>query len=138
VAVTSAAAAAACDKDVSCVGFNSGGWYKYQVSPVYTAVGLCLYTKTSTCQPVDGYTLSINSGLFGIDIGTGIGLDAEEAAAACNNHSECEGFNLVQSQNMYNLKAPGATIGSAGGVCLYQKKTNSKFNFVKLTVAPCY
>ncbi len=115
-------AAAACLKDVNCAGFSSDGWFKYQVMPVYSAVGLCLYTKTSTCLPVAGFTLSVYSEYYGGNIGAGNGLDPEEAAAACNNISLCQAFSLVPDQNSFYLKGPGAPIGIAGrGICLYTR-----------------
>ncbi len=42
---TMEAAAARCNADASCKGFNSGGWYKDSVTFVAASTHICLYIK---------------------------------------------------------------------------------------------
>ncbi|KAG2486922.1 hypothetical protein HYH03_014421 [Edaphochlamys debaryana] len=63
---TPAAAASACDIDVTCKGFNSDGYFKTVVAPASFALCKCLYTKQNVITVLDDYRCGMVQEQFGI------------------------------------------------------------------------
>ncbi|PNH04261.1 hypothetical protein TSOC_009588, partial [Tetrabaena socialis] len=80
-----------CNTDSSCKGINSLGWYKRNLSPLHYQIGLCFYTKVATnCQPISGYTVTIDVDHNGDDIGQS---SVADATSRCNADINCFGLN---------------------------------------------
>ncbi|KAG2496689.1 hypothetical protein HYH03_005107 [Edaphochlamys debaryana] len=117
------AAAAACNANAACRGFNSWNFVKTVVTPTSPFQGLCLYTKVATeCQAVNGFTVKADVDHNGDDISNKASM--VEAADACRADSRCKGFN---SWGWY--KTTTTPVGAYPGLCLYTKTATSCQSF---------
>ncbi|KAG2481883.1 hypothetical protein HYH03_019155 [Edaphochlamys debaryana] len=131
-------AAAACNADVACKGFNNLGYYKNRLYPT-EASSLCL------CPPISGYSSQANADHLGDDIGRK--ANSGEAATACSLDPNCRGCQnipgyTVQANVDHWVDDIGkASSGAAASLACNADDTCKGFNslgWYKHEVAPAF